>query len=72
MEERESALELGIGASIQTSAGQFSSSLLSDVSDTHEGHQFSLGGDKKPPLNQHWELKSSAEINWRSKDLNNY
>lgn len=72
MKERESALELGIGASIQTSAGQFSSSLLSDVSGTHEGHEFSLGWEKKLPLNQHWVIKPSAEINWRSEDLNNY
>ena len=72
MEERESALEFGIGASIQTSAGQFSSSLLSDVSGTHEGHELSLGWEKKFPLNQHWVIKPSAEINWRSEDLTNY
>lgn len=72
MSEREGALELGIGTSLTTAAGQFSTSLLSDVSGTHEGHELSIGWEKTYPLNAQWLVKPSAKMHWRSEDLNNY
>lgn len=72
MDEREGALELGLGASFNTPSGTWSTSILTDVSSTHEGYELALGWEKPFQLSPKWMIKPSAELSWRSSDLNNY
>ncbi|WP_415892108.1 MipA/OmpV family protein [Neptuniibacter sp. PT8_73] len=72
MEERDGALEAGVSASFDTHYGILSASFVTDISDTHEGHELSVGWAKPYQLNAKWMVKPSLELNWRSDDLNNY
>jgi outer membrane protein len=72
MDEREGAIELGLSASLQTQYGTIKTAFLTDASNTHDGHEVKLGWEKSMQLNAKWMLRPSAEINWRSSDLNNY
>ncbi len=72
MEERDGAFELGARAEMYTDLGTLSVTALGDVSSTHDGYEVSLGWETSYQLNSQWVLSPSAQLSYRSKDLNNY
>jgi len=72
MDERDGALEAGLSATIDTQYGILSASFLTDITDTHDGHELSVGWTKPYLVNANWIVKPSLELSWRSDDLNNY
>lgn len=72
MTDREGAFELGVTAAYETDYGEWSATVLSDVSNEHEGYELELGWEKHIHLSQNWTLSPEASIAYRSDDMNTY
>ena len=72
MADRDGAFEMGLGAGMYTSVGEFSIEFLSDVSSEHDGYEVELGWENSFPLSDRCMLSPNASISYRSDDLNNH
>jgi len=72
MADRKGAFELGVSAAYENHWGEWSATLLADVSNEHDGYELALGWEQRMELSQRWALTPEASLSYRSDDLNNY
>ncbi|MGB1236719.1 MAG: MipA/OmpV family protein [Pseudomonadales bacterium] len=72
MKDRDGTAEVGLTASYETNAGEFSIEAFSDAGSKHKGYQVDFGWEKEIELSQNWSLTPEATIGYQSAKLNDY
>ncbi len=72
IEDRDTTLEVGFGLGYKTAIGDVNFKIYNDAEGTHDGFETSLGLQNKFRLSQGWSLTPTAQVSYRSEDLNDY
>lgn len=70
--DRETAVEAGLRYTHQVSTVEFSAAFLTDVSDTHDGHELNLGIATGLPLGVKTFVGLQASLSWNDANLASY